>query len=145
MKKILLLLILALGLFGAESEEIGKPYVDKSEGFIQSAVLAPDGESFYTLKGDLITQWQLSSLKRLNSFKIDIDSKVGRFGYQISVTSDGKKMILRSSEDIMFVNLDNNNLNKKIKYDSDMGVISGTTFISISSKDRKVTDRKSVV
>ena len=98
MKKILLLLILVLGLFGVESEEVGVPYIEIDQSSKYDAVLAPDGESFFTLKGDLVTQWQLSPFKKLFSFKTGIE-EFGPPVYQISISSDNQTVGGRSGAD----------------------------------------------
>jgi len=68
MRVLFLMFLLVVGGFGevnssmkVASEEIGIPYIKKGTGLIDSAVLAPDGNSFYTLKGNLVTRWQLRS------------------------------------------------------------------------------------
>ena len=139
--KILLVLILALGLFGVESEEIGlpdfeKPLIGEAKWFIQSAVLAPDGESFYTLKGDLVTQWQLSTIKKILSFKTGIID-IKRPGYQINISNDGKRIILYSLQEIQLWDIKSKKHLKTIKEDLSLGTGSKYGFISLT-KDNQV-------
>jgi hypothetical protein len=37
-KNLVLILVLVVGLFGSELEEIGRPYIDKDNGFIHSGM-----------------------------------------------------------------------------------------------------------
>ena len=125
MKKLLLILILVVGLFGSDSEEIGIPYVEKGKGTIQSAVLDPDGEHFYTLKGETVTKWQLEPIKVVYSFKTGLTSKERfmklpsncnkmRDDYHISISSNSEKMIIRNKNEITLWNLNSKKLIKKI-------------------------------
>ena len=115
MKKILLIFVLVVGLFGSETEEIGKPFIEKGQGLVKSAVLDPDGEHFYTLKGETVTKWQLEPIKKVYSFKTGVEPAIFSIGYQISVTPDSKKMILRSMDTIVLLDLENKKIIKSVK------------------------------
>ncbi len=62
MQKIVLILLFVVSVFGSD-DELGVPVIDWKEAPIESAVLASDGKSFYTLQGTDLIQWNLSPLK----------------------------------------------------------------------------------
>lgn len=104
--KVLMMTILPVLLIGKESnnsEVIGIPILnfEQGVGLVDSAVLAPNAESFYTLKEDLVTHWQLTPLKRLSSFRTNIKFHTNkRNDYQISTSTDNKRIILYSDKEI---------------------------------------------
>lgn len=132
MKEILLILILTVGLFGSEAEEIGRPYIDNDNGFIHSAVLAPDGNSFYSLKDDLVTKWQLSPIKKLLSFRTGIVNFARYKGYQIQVSGDNKRIILYSFKEIQLWDIKSKEHLKTIKEDLTLGTSSKYGFLALT-------------
>ena len=58
--------------------------IPKSYGLLDSAVVAPDKKSFYTLKDGVVTHWQLHPIKKLNSFQSNIHNE------QLYVSQDMK-------------------------------------------------------
>ncbi len=158
MKKILLLLVLALGLFGAEPEEIGKPYV-QGKPFQGDAVLSPDGNGFYTLDGDVVTKWQISPVKKLLSFKTGIEdfkapvyqitmTSEGRIvgsglgadsRYKISASNDGQRIILYSpkTNEIQLWDVKTMKHLKTIKEDLQLGTGTKYGFVSLT-KDNQI-------
>lgn len=104
MKSLLVILVLVVNLFGSDNQKIGVPYIGEDTGLVDSAVLAPDGNSFYTLKDNLVTQWQLTPLEKLHSFKTNImtyDAN-GKAEYKINIniSNDNKRVILYSPKEI---------------------------------------------
>ena len=131
-----LLLILAVDLFGAEYEEIGIPYIEKNTGLIDSAVLAPDGNSFYTLKNDLVTHWQLSPMRRIISFKTNIKNDENRLiKYQINLSNDNKRVILYSTKEIQLWDIQSKKHLKTVKEDLYSGVRSKYGFLTIGEQN----------
>lgn len=130
-------MVLALGLFGAESEEIGALYI-QDERFRGDAVLSPDGNGFYTLKDDLVTQWQISPVKKLLSFKTGIVD-FGPSAYQINVSNDGQRIILYSpkTNEIQLWDVKTMKHLKTIKEDLQLVTGSKYGFISLT-KDNHV-------
>lgn len=137
MKKLLVILFFCVGVFA--QEEIWIPYVEQSRGVIDSAILAADGRSFYTLKGDLVTHWQHTPVKRLNSFKTGIKPVNKRWlGFNIHVTPDQSKLILNSNNEVNLWSLKTNKLIKRIKVKTVWGMLNGPTFITID-ENRTIT------
>ena len=67
MKKILLLLILTLGLFGVE------PSIPSEVGSIDASVYSEDKKTLYTLKDETVTIWNVQPLKKIDSFETTIN------------------------------------------------------------------------
>lgn len=149
MKKMILILVLVVGLFGSDSEEIGIPYIEKGKGTIQSAVLDPDGKHFYTLKGEIVTKWQLEPIEKIYSFKTGLISKEQfmklpsncnkmKDAYHISIDSSSQKMIIRNRNEITIWNLNNKKLIKRIQQKTLWGTIDGSNYVTISRKNNNV-------
>jgi len=147
MKKIIILMmVLVVSLFAGNDKEIGVPYVERGQGSIQSAVLDPDGEHFYTLKDEIISKWQLSPIKKINSFipkfkssknaKQKNKDNLYRDIYHMDITDDSKKMIFRNTYDIFIWDLENNRLMKRIEKRTKWGIIDNSTYktLNINSK-----------
>ena len=132
MKNLVLILVLVVGLFGSELEEIGRPYVDNTDGFIHSAVLAPDGNGLYGLKDDLVTKWQLSPIKKLLSFRTGIVNFPRHKGYQIQVSGDNKRIILYSYKEIQLWDIKSKQHIKTIKEDLTLGTSSKYGFLALT-------------
>ena len=140
-----LLIITLLLIVAIRAEEIGVPYVEEKQGLIQSAVLAPDWNSFYTLKDDLVTKWQLSPIKKLLSFETSIDYKKGSVGYQINVSNDNKRVILYSSKEIQLWDIQSQKHLKTVKENLYSGVRSKYGFLTIGEKNvLRIWDDKSL-
>ena len=143
MKHLVLILVLVVGLFGSELEKIGVPYVGKTIGKIDSAVLAIDGKRFYTLKDGLVTHWQLEPLKRLDSFKTGIQEpfcKPLKPQYHIStcnisVSSNEKKMIIRSNKSLLLFDLEKKVLIEKINHESLYGVMDSHNYMTFDTNN----------
>jgi len=110
MKNILVVLLLVVGLFGSDSEEIGVPYVEQSEGKTKSSVLDPNGKYFYTLVGETVTKWEFDPIKKVSSFKVELPKNGEIFISNIS--SDSKKMLIWNLKSLSLFNLETQ---KKIK------------------------------
>ena len=137
MKKIIILMmVFVVSVFagGISSQEIGVPYVEEGRGQVQSAVLTPDGESFYTLKDEIITNWQLEPIKKLNSFKIKLSEDEKKKKYHMSISSDSKKMIVVTRKSLLLFDLEKKKLIKKKKDKISMGVMDGSIFKIIYNK-----------
>lgn len=120
-------------------EETILPYVEESGGMIDSAVLAADGKSFYTLKGDLVTHWQHTPVKRLKSFKTGIKPVNEKWlGFNIHITPDQRKLILNSNNEINLWSLETGKLIKRKKVNTVWGILSGPFFISVD-ENRTIT------
>ena len=135
MKKIILILVLAIGLY-ANNGYI--PRVERGVGTYQSAILAPDGKSFYTLKKDLVTHWQLNPIKRLDYFRTGIKSTSENNHYNIHVTSDKSKIIINSKEEILLWDLKTKKQIKKLKVKTVWGLMDDNIFITID-ENRVIT------
>lgn len=131
MKKIFLVLLFAFSLFAGESEEIGVSYIEKNGGELDSAVLAPDGKSFYTLKGDLVTQWQLNPIQKLMSFKKTAKEFPDTQTYNIHITSDQSKMVIHSHEEIELWDLRSKQRINQVKAKTAWGLMDESVFITI--------------
>ena len=119
MRKILLVLLFVVSVFGSD-EEIGKPVIDWEKGQIESAVLASDGKSFYTLQGQDLIHWSLSPLKKLESWevplkKITTGKKQNRF-HDIWFLDNYTKVLVTSIEGMMIYNLQTKKIEKEISY-----------------------------
>lgn len=142
MKRIIVVMMILV--VSVWAEEIGKPYIPKGSGEIDSAILAPDGKTFYTLKGELVTKWQLEPIKKLDSFKTVLNHKDKRYGYQIDITADGKKMFIRSHSEIILWDLKAKNEIKREQQRTDWGVVDGQVYKTIYSY-RKTNDQHYIV
>jgi len=136
MRKILLILVLVVGLF-AEDGYI--PRVERDIGTYYSAILASDGKSFYTLKKDLVTHWQLNPIKKLDSFRTGIKPvDENKLGYNIHVTADKSKMVINSQDEIQLWDLKTKKQIKKLKVKTVWGLMDEETFITID-ENRVIT------
>lgn len=136
MKKIFLVLLFAFSLFAGESEEIGKHAINQiaRKGSIDSSVLASDGKSFFTIKENYITQWQLSPLKKLISFKISMPQE-HRYLFKIHITPDNKKLILHSPHEIQLWDIATQSILKRINPESIIGTMSKYGFVTLDDSD----------
>lgn len=141
MRKILFILVLVVGLFSLNAEEIGIPYFSKSKGQINSAVLAPDGISFYTLKNEVISKWQLSPFKNLNTFPLKTNEELRKEYKDIYITSDGKKIVVRSLSSLMLWDIKKEKLIKSIKYKSLNAVTDGNRLFTIEKNGELIYDK----
>ena len=119
MEKVILVLLFVVSVF-ASDDEIGKPVVDWKKGFIESAVLASDGKSFYTLQGKDLIHWSLSPLKKLEAWeiplkKITTGKKQNRF-HDIWFLDNYTKVLITSIEGMMIYNLKIYEIEKEISY-----------------------------
>lgn len=133
MKNLVLILVLVVGLFGVD--ETGKPYISILTGQIDSTVISPDGESFYTLKAGLVTQWQLNPIKKLTSFKIGIENTGIDKGYQISITNDNKNIIIYSRDKIQLFDIKNKKHLKTVNIKSWLGLNTKYGFLTLSKNN----------
>lgn len=142
LKKLLIVLLLCVGVYAQNNEELGKPYISFSEGKLASAVVAPKGKRFYTLKDGLITHWQLEPLKKLYSFQTNIEKGLcnPNFGMaskpvcNVNVSSDEKRLIIRSYKSILLFDLERKVLLDEVKHKSAYGIWDGTTYITFSNR-----------
>lgn len=96
--KLLCLFLILLSLLRAE--EIGVPYVDTRVP--QSAVLSPDGETFYTYANNTLTHWSLKPIKVLESVKIEEPDFINRPFVKIYVFPNNKIVFFRHRKPISF-------------------------------------------
>lgn len=138
---ILLLMLLTLSLFG-KTEENGKPYIDMDEGRIDSAVVAPVGKRFYTLKDGMITYWQLEPLKKLFSFQTNIEKDLCSSNKSfpsiptcnINISSDETRLIIRSKKNIALFDLERKVLLSEVEHQSAYGLWDDRTYITLEDK-----------
>lgn len=134
MKKILVALLFVFSLFAGESEErgvpfikggriVGVPYVKSGTGRIDSAVLAPNGESFYTLKQGLLTQWMLSPLKKLKEWELPMQKLKEHLHGDLYITNN--KILIVSPEEFVLFNLQTQKVEKTLTYNSTSRVQEG--------------------
>ena len=134
MRMLLVVLFFCVGIFA--QEEIGVPYIPKGISQIDSAVLAPDGKSFYTLKDELVTQWQLSPLEKLLSFKTEIVYQNRPVGYQINVSNDNQRIILYSLEELQLWDIKSKKHLKTIKENISLGTSSKYGFLILTGDNQ---------
>lgn len=112
MRVLILIFILLSGVFA--DEKVWIPYVERDAGKIDSAVLALDGKSFYTLKDGLITRWQLNPIKEMSSFSSDIKVARGTFSrVSMFVVENNSHMLLWTRNEFELWDLTSNTLLKK--------------------------------
>ena len=114
MKKVLLVLLFVISVFGSD-DEIGIPAI--KDNIIESAVLNTSGKSFYTLKDERLTYWNLSPLKKLKVWEIS-KPKVEHMGRDIYFIDNYTKVLLLSDIEFMIYNLQTNEIEKKVKFKS---------------------------
>lgn len=141
MKRILILIMVLV--VSVWAEEIGVPYVEKEMGQVQSAVLAPDGESFYTLKDEYVTHWQLEPIKKLSSFKIKLFEEEKRQKYSMYISSDSKKMVVMARMALLLLDLKKKDLIKRKKAEFYWGIMDGMVFKTTYNK-KIVKDNKPI-
>jgi len=78
---------------GAGDEEIGRPIIKGKAGYIDSAAIAPNRKSFYTLKDGKITYWKMNPIKPIDSLQLDVNTTNKRETYHIYLTQGGKSVI----------------------------------------------------
>lgn len=127
MKIIKLFLLLSLGLWAEnnvetpkKNDEIGIPVISWEKAQIESAVLASDGKSFYTLQGDDLIQWNLSPLKKLQAWKVPLKKittgeKQNRF-HDIWFLDNYTKVLITSIDGMMIYNLKTHKVDKQVDY-----------------------------
>ncbi|HQS65710.1 MAG TPA: hypothetical protein PLM93_00805 [Sulfuricurvum sp.] len=120
MKKILLVLLFAFSLFAGEREEIVEPYFDLEQGMIDSAVLATDGKSFYTLKDNYFIHWSLSPLKKLQQWELPLvplehiaQAKNHRDVYLLN---DETKVLIISRDELVLYDLKSQKIEKQLPF-----------------------------
>lgn len=136
--------MLFMSLFGQSNEKTGIPFIenghgiDKPKWYVDSAVLAPEGESFFTLKGDLITQWQLSPIKKLDSFNTGSLCSDRDPWCQINISRDGKRIILFSTrkKEIELWSIENKKRIKTIKDNLVVGLSTKYGFLTLNEDSR---------
>jgi len=115
MKKILIVLLLCIGVYAQEHD---KEYFPRMRGYsfvIESAVLMPDGEGFYTFSDGKIGIWGFNPIKLLDSFEIEKEwnpSGANRVG--IHVSSDKKRLLFHSRYGLQLWDLKKRKLIKKV-------------------------------
>lgn len=138
MKTILLVLLFAISLFAEESEEIGKHSINQialKNGRIDSSVLASDGKSFFTIKRNYITQWQLSPFKKLISFQTDMPATTEYSGFKIHITLDNKKLILHAPNKMQLWDIATQSIVKSSNAETMMGTMSKDGFVTLDDSD----------
>ncbi|HQS67589.1 MAG TPA: hypothetical protein PLM93_10450 [Sulfuricurvum sp.] len=123
MKKILLVLLFAFSLFAEESEEIGVPKFDRDQGVVDSAVLAPDGKSFYTLKDNYFIHWSLSPLKKLEQWELSLaplesmkNVKNVKNHRDVYLLNDETKVLIISRDELVLYDLKSKQIEKQLPY-----------------------------
>jgi len=129
MKKVLIGLLFVVSVF-ASDDEIGKLFIEKSDGHIDSAVLASDGKSFYTFKDGWVSKYGINPLKKIYSFQTSIIPPYYR--YAIYVTSDEQKMVIASNKELILVDLKTKKIINRVTFESrGRHVMNGKNFITV--------------
>ena len=120
-------------------QEIGEPYFDKSsgEGRVDSMALAPSGERIYTLKEGVLYEYGLSPLKKINSMKVEFDSKQTKDDpYRMFITNDEKRIIIYSKMRLRLLDLGSGKIiiTKLIK--SELGVLNDEEFLTLDNNNK---------
>ncbi len=125
MRILLVVLFFCVGMYAAEAsaaqndtEEIGVPFIDFKKGPIESAVLASDGKSFYTLQDIDLIHWNLSPLKKIKTWKLPLEKitvgkKIDRFR-DIYFLNNYSKVLLTSINELVIYNLETNQIEKRV-------------------------------
>lgn len=134
MQKIVLILLFVVSVFGSD-DKLGVPVIDWKKAPIESAVLAVDGESFYTLQGADLIQWNLSPLKKLSAWqvplkKITTGKEQNRF-HDIWFLDNYTKVLITSIEGMMIYNLKTHKVEKEVAYRS-YSLVKDGNFIYLS-------------
>lgn len=146
MRQLFFVFFFVVSLCAYAGQEIGEPYIETTKAErIHSATLAPDGKSIYTLTNDLITQWQLSPLKKLTSFHAGALSGNSSFRrFKIHVNKDNTKLILQSNEELQLWDIGQKRLLKHIKIGPAVGTISNYGFITVDEHTLKIWDQNTL-
>lgn len=140
MKILILVLILLSG--GFAGEEIGRPFISDNKGKVNSMVISKDGEHIYTLKGNLISEYSLSPVKKAGSFKVVLHhpEKISNKykGYQITISNDSKRVILYSANEIQLWDIEDEKLLKTVKVSLRLGTMSKYGFLVISQGSENI-------
>jgi len=133
-----LLFLFVSGCEGVDEDVIGKPSISFTANFAcYDTVLSPDDKTLYTLKEGILSHWQISPMKRLDYFDTGDKPKRDLRTYLIYITSDAKRMVIWSKENIELWSLKDHKLIKKIKHHSIAGDITQRGFVT-TDKDRLV-------
>ena len=136
MRVLILIFILLSGVFA--DEKVWVPYVERDTGKIDSAVLALDGKSFYTLKDGLITRWQLNPIKRIQSFQTDIKIGRNRIGNplyrNIFIVDDGKKIIFWTQQNIYLIDLKKETILKELTVNTIGSQLIANEFVTLTKE-----------
>ena len=117
------------------------PFIEPHRGKIDSGVLSPDGIFFYTLKASVISKWQLSPIKKIQSFKTNIKRTNERHsGISMFLSSDGMKMVLWTENEIHLWDLKKQKLLEKIELKTEGATLIDKTLITIT-KDSVIVKR----
>ena len=116
------------------------PNIKGRAGQLDGAVITPNGNSFYTLKGELVTHWRLNPIKRLSSFNTGAIAKDEHHRYTMHITDDAKKLVLNSPTQIQLWDLKDNSLVIKKDVNITSGVMLESDFYTIN-KDRTLIKR----
>lgn len=108
MRVLILIFILFSGMFA--DEKIGYPTISGYD-FIESAVLKPDGKSFYTLQDKDLIHWKLPSLKKLEVWKVPKGVKYN--DRDIYFLDDYKKVLMLSKTEFTIYNLETHKIEKQ--------------------------------
>lgn len=138
-KNIFLVFLLVLSLFAGENFDDFVPDIEYFSGDIDSAVLAPDGKSFYTLKDGLVTHWKLNPIERVDSFITDAKQvkRDWQHMYNMHITDDASKLVINSPLSIQVWDLENRKLIVKKEVKTSYGVMLNSNFYTIS-QDRSL-------
>ena len=146
MRKILLVLLFMISVFGSDNKEIGIPqkpisYDNSFNSKIKSATFSLDGNNMYTYINGLVTIYETNPMKKVSSFHIKPDKSLN-YGYRrqkIFVTKDKKRIIFYSPEYIQLWDIKTKKLLKKILllstnsayYSDGLIVLTDKSFIEI--------------
>ena len=122
MRKVLLAVLLVVSVFGS-GKGLSYRY---AWGYVDSAVLMPNGKGFYTYKRGLVTKWQLNPIQPVDSFRISEEDKTYYLGLRenIFITKDNQRLIYKSRKVVQLWDLEHKHLIKEIKPDKKYGALS---------------------
>jgi len=142
MKKVFLVLLFVISVFGCAHDEIGVPYatlyVSKSDAMFKSQIInatfSLDGDYMYTYSDELVTIYKTNPMEKVSSFHIKPE-KTTSFGakrQKIFVTNDKKRLIFYSPQYIQLWDIQTKNLLKQIPLHSKNAVYSHEGLIILT-------------
>lgn len=115
MKALLLVLLFISTILTAEdTRRAGKPTRVENLGYIESAILAPDGKSFYTIRKNILAQWSLNPLKKLNLWELPISAPpTGKYA---DIYIANNKILVATRDELILFNIQKQTVEKRLLY-----------------------------